>query len=254
MGRHRFEDQIKEKLGPREIKPTEGSWDKLRLRLEAGEKTPKPLFWWIGIAATLAGGLLIAGFVFNNQLNEETPIADVPSTNIIEENVNTPSIIENKITAENGNVKPASSIPTEKTVITQRTARVPDVSDQAIADATVKEIQQNLQKEPGTAIATHVENEEIDKKVKEILATVLANEVENGGDPSDEIDALLTKAVLDLNIEKQNTRVTTHIDPEDLLFDVEMELEQSFREKVFEILKEGYLKAKTSIANRNYPN
>lgn len=254
MARNRFENQIREKLGQRELQPTEGSWDKLRLRLDAGEKTPNPLFWWIGIAATLVGGLLIAGFVFNNQLNEETPIANVPSKNIIEENVNTPPIIENKITAENGNVEPASTIETENLSTTQKTAPVPDISGQAIANAAVRENKQNLQKEAAPVMVTNEENEELNKKVEEILVAVLANEVEKGSVNPNEIDALLSKAVLQLSIEKQNSQVTTNIDPEDLLYEVEMELEQSFREKVFEILKEGYLKARTSVANRNYPN
>ena len=42
------------------------------------------------------------------------------------------------------------------------------------------------------------------------------------------------------------------VDADSLLWDVEMEMDQSFREKVFDIMKEGYLKARTAVANRNY--
>ena len=251
MGRHRFEDQIKEKLGSREIKPTEGSWNKLRQRLDAEEKTSKPIFWWLGIAASLAGGLLIAGLVFG-PANVETPIADVPSKNIMEEKTDTLPGVENNIASENVKTQTPPSGESEKSYPEQKITQAQ--KGKAIANSEVKKNEEIFQPEPAPAIATLVENEEINKKVEEILATVMSNEGNEEAIYSDEIEALLSKAALQLSIEKQNSPVTTNISPEELLYDVEMELEKSFRDKVFEILKDGYLKARTAVANRNYPN
>jgi len=250
MGRHRFEDQIKEKLGSREIKPTEGSWNKLRQRLDAEDKTNKPIFWWIGIAASLAGGLLIAGLVFNGPAKVETPIADVPSKNIMEEKADSLPGVENNIASENVITKTPLSVKTENSYPEQKITQAQ--KGKVIANSEVKKKEEIFQPEP--ALATIVENEEINKKVEEILATVMANQENEEAIYSDEIEALLSKAALELSIEKQNSPVTTTISPEDLLYDVEMELEKSFRDKVFDILKDGYLKARTAVANRNYPN
>lgn len=250
MGRHRFEDQIKEKLGSREIKPTEGSWNKLSQRLDAEDKTNKPIFWWIGIAASLAGGLLIAGLVFNGPAKVETPIADVPSKNIMEEKADSLPGVENNIASENVITKTPLSVKTENSYPEQKITQAQ--KGKVIANSEVKKKEEIFQPEP--ALATIVENEEINKKVEEILATVMANQENEEAIYSDEIEALLSKAALELSIEKQNSPVTTTISPEDLLYDVEMELEKSFRDKVFDILKDGYLKARTAVANRNYPN
>lgn len=250
MGRHKFEDQIKEKLGSREIKPTEGSWNKLRQRLDAEEKTSKPIFWWLGIAASLAGGLLIAGLVFNGPEKVETPIANVPSKDIIEEKADTLPGVENNIASENVITKTPPSGKTEKLYPEPKINQVQ--KGNAIANSEVKKPKEIFQ--PAPPIATIVENEEINKKVEEILATVMANEGNEEAIYSNETEALLSKAALELSIEKQKSPVTTNISPEELLNDVEMELEKSFRDKVFEILKDGYLKARTAVANRNYPH
>lgn len=252
MGRHRFEDQIREKLGSREIKPTEGSWNKLSQRLDAEDKTSKPIFWWIGIAASLAGGLLIAGLVFNGPAKVETPIADVPSKNIMEEKADSLPGVENNIASENVITKTPPSVKTENSYPEQKITQAQ--KGKVIANSEVKKNEEIFQPEPAQALATIVESEEINKKVEEILATVMSNEGNEEAIYSDEIEALLSKAALELSIEKQNSPVTTNISPEELLYDVEMELEKSFRDKVFEILKDGYLKARTAVANRNYPN
>jgi hypothetical protein len=62
---------------------------------------------------------------------------------------------------------------------------------------------------------------------------------------------LLTEALTKINIDRSAKSVSVDIDANSLLLDVELELEQSIREKVFDVLKEGYFKAKTAVVNRN---
>jgi len=66
-----------------------------------------------------------------------------------------------------------------------------------------------------------------------------------------EVDALLAEALTKIKGDRSAKSVSENIDANSLLLDVEMELEQSFREKVFDVLKEGYFKAKTAVVNRN---
>ncbi|HSP40854.1 MAG TPA: hypothetical protein VLN46_05425, partial [Gillisia sp.] len=87
---------------------------------------------------------------------------------------------------------------------------------------------------------------------EEIIAEVSRKEGVAGIPTNNEIDALLYKAASEISLERRNISSTGTVDAGDLLFAVEMELEESFREKVFDILKESYLKARTAVANRNY--
>ena len=63
MGQNKLENQIKEQLNAREIKPTEMAWDRLDAMLSvAEEKKSKKGFGWMSIAAVFIG-LLLTGFV-----------------------------------------------------------------------------------------------------------------------------------------------------------------------------------------------
>ena len=68
-----------------------------------------------------------------------------------------------------------------------------------------------------------------------------------------EVDALLAEASskIELNRTFEQKAFSEKITANDLLWDVEMELEASFREKVFEVVKDGFLKARSAVANRN---
>jgi len=68
-----------------------------------------------------------------------------------------------------------------------------------------------------------------------------------------EVDKLLEEAARRISLERYSKNYAAgKIDPQDLLLDVEFELDNSFRDKIFDMLKEGYSKAKTAVANRNY--
>ena len=77
-------------------------------------------------------------------------------------------------------------------------------------------------------------------------------EVKPGATPvSDlEVDALLYAAMAELEQERAAYAVQP-VNADELLQEVEYELDQNFRQKVFEVLKEGFSKAKTAVANRN---
>lgn len=70
----------------------------------------------------------------------------------------------------------------------------------------------------------------------------------------DEVDALLAQAASEISRGRKSQFYSSNyeISANALLAEVEDEIYQSFKAKVFEVLKEGYLKAKTAVANRNY--
>jgi hypothetical protein len=248
MGRHKIEDQFKEKLSAREINPSAGSWEKLSGQLDSEGKNPRPVFWWIGIAATLLGAILIAGIVYYNETATEGPaMVDAPVEVRKEESTNGLHM-EEAIVAEENMVHDSvmkdelPSVKKEKILVQEKNLH----GETIIAE--VKE--ENIH--PGTEeIITH-NDAQISKKLEEIIAEVSMQD-ELGVDPTyDEIEALLYKAASEISMERNMLSPTGTVDAGDLLFAVEMELEESFREKVFDILKENYLKARTAVANRNF--
>ena len=78
----KMEENFKERLDKRRITPSESAWEKLSLKLDENDKSGnKKYFWWIGIAASIIGVLLISNIVFNTNQNDKTlpVIVDSPS-------------------------------------------------------------------------------------------------------------------------------------------------------------------------------
>jgi hypothetical protein len=96
-----------------------------------------------------------------------------------------------------------------------------------------------------------LEEKLIQSKLEEVIAATSKNDKISG----DEVDALLAQAASEISRERDRSQFynsNNEISANALLAEVEDEIYQSFKAKVFEVLKEGYLKAKTAVANRNY--
>lgn len=258
MARQQFEDQFRNKLNNREIKPSAGSWQQLAGKLDSAENTSKPILWWIGIAATIAGGVLIYSLAFNFNPDVKSPgVVDNPSEEMLQDKEipvqeNTSLVVEESTQEENlkkeeitGKAKSSaeSNKPAEKSdPVTHQRSKSQIASAQKYDKLEEKE---NTPVSPETA-----EESLVITKLEELIAEI---DSKGSGDATyAEIDALLYKAAGEITKEQGEGSLSGTIDAGDLLFDVEMELEQSFREKVFDLLKEGYSKARTAVANRNY--
>lgn len=90
----------------------------------------------------------------------------------------------------------------------------------------------------------------METKIAEIVAQVDFLEKKNGAVTKAEIDTLLRQAQKEILEHKVFYKGNT-IDAMALLVDVEDELDQSFRDRIFEALKEGYTKVRTAVADRN---
>ncbi|MBD11037.1 MAG: hypothetical protein CMC68_09920 [Flavobacteriaceae bacterium] len=66
-----------------------------------------------------------------------------------------------------------------------------------------------------------------------------------------EVDSLLKVANKELFKDKLQKEASRTVDAKSLLEDVEDEMGQSFRTKVYEVLKDGYQTVKTAVAQRN---
>ncbi len=94
------------------------------------------------------------------------------------------------------------------------------------------------------------EEEIIDAKIADLVAQVEIMQQENYTVTDSEVDSMLRKAQREILMEKYLKESHT-VDATALLLDVEDELEQSFRDQLFETLKSGFLKVRTAVADRN---
>jgi len=266
MGHLKFEKEFKEKLDRREIKPSENSWEKLSSQLDSEEKTSKYNFWWLGIAATILVGILIIGLQYRNSSVKSTPqVVDAPVDKVNKEQY---EILDEKSTEEEAEKLPVlndENIRTQDAVAENTEVEVNKKSPKSNSVEVEKSKEIASTKERNTMVASSVEpkliepetinsaiNSKADAIITQKLSEVIA-QVNNMNSVSDaEVDKLLAQAARQIEKERDYNFSAGKIDPDDLLQSVEMDIEYSFREKIFDVLKEGYLKAKTAVVNRNY--
>jgi hypothetical protein len=90
----------------------------------------------------------------------------------------------------------------------------------------------------------------IDKKINEVIAQVNRLEVGDEALSDQEVEALLVQAQNEV-LEDELFRPDNSIDANALLSQVESELNQSFRDQIFDRLRTGFNKARTALADRN---
>ncbi len=255
MEPNKFEDNIKKQLQEREIKPSASAWEKVSARLDTEEENKPGSYFWLGIAASIIGLLIFSLWLWNGsdvapnttpqivtvpeqknetQIEKATKITNekvdetmqLPTESDLVERENIPSVIQEKASAVTNNNTVAEIILEDK--LTKITT--PMLNDSAIASDSHEKI--------------------IDGKIAEVLAKVTSME-ENAKALSDaEVDSLLLRAQKELlsdAIFKQDKKV----DAMALLANVEDELDQSFRDQIFDKLKTGFLKVRTAVAQRN---
>ncbi|MGI9545828.1 MAG: hypothetical protein ACR2MM_01220, partial [Flavobacteriaceae bacterium] len=90
----------------------------------------------------------------------------------------------------------------------------------------------------------------IDAKISEVVARVKLLEDNQDSVTNAEVDALLRTAQQEILADREFLE-DNNIDSASLLTGVEDELDESFRDQVFEKLNQGFIRVKTAIADRN---
>jgi len=270
----KFEEHIKEQLEERRISPSAGSWEKLNARLDENEnqqKTNKK--WWLGIAALLVIAISVGGFMLKSENGTiEEQIVETPTEKTSEEitkpakNSGILSEEKNKnsaIAAEE--VKEEIKEETEKTepeIIQNQLKKGISVHNKTgLAEVEVKEANTEASEKsmakidkinPNFINPTETEKDYIAQnesliqhKIEEVLRSLETNAEDSITDA--EVNALLLAAASDLQ-ENYQKEYSNQYSAEALLAEAEKEIEQSFRNKIFDLLKEGYSKAKNAVA------
>jgi hypothetical protein len=241
----KLEDHIKKTLKEREIKPSEGAWDKVRGQISQDFKPKRTGYYRYGIAAGFIGILLLS-VLYNTtaevDLDQEIQTITQPSTPIVgiekEELLKAPlSEEENSVIAVESFEVAEENSTLEARKESKREIVIPG-DDQLVKTA---ENQNKVPEDP---------NGQIDAKLAELLAVVTTHEENNKELTDIEVDSLLRQAQKEILTEKL-INSDKSVNPEDLLSQVEVELDQSFRDKILEKLKSGYNKVRTAVADRN---
>lgn len=247
MGQLKFENKFSEKLNKREIKPKTGNWAELSARLNSEEKSKKPLFWRIGIAASIVGGILIFSGLFNEPISEIPAVADTPSEVIFKEEIKSRQLsFEKPASEEMTETEKASVKPVENIFYKKEPVSNSELASTVKSQESEKNGNDQTKRDPDLMIESKIPG-----ITDAMIAEASLKLIKIGNVTDSEVDRLLAEADDQISRERSAKPVSENIDAKALLLDAEMELEQSFREKVFDVLKEGYLKAKTSVANRN---
>lgn len=228
MEPNKLEKLFREKLETREIKPSEGSWDRLDAMLTVAEKPkPKRRFRGLYLAASVVG-LLLVGTVFFNQKNtivdSENKVVNIDSVSSKAPEVSTPINVNEKSNYSESEhsaiaqsaIPKANKVPTpnkEQIIVNSNQNQVPEVS------IIHQKTEQKSISSPTNAVS-----------VDELLASV-TNPPKNDSPSS----------------EKSNVRVNAN----NLLTQVDGELELTFREKVINKVNKNYQTVKVALSNRN---
>ena len=252
MVQHKFEEEFRKQLQDREIQPSAESWSKLEAQLEVKQTNKKSSqIWWIAVAACISGVFFLGNYGLNS----------------IDETTAPPQVVEKPVLQEKNSQHPEmyrieeSQIIMEEKQISEKKEEISSYNDNneiikgsledknAVAVvASEAEIIPEIRNEPEPL---HTE-ERFSVKLEEVVAQVASEEKEHGEVTEAEVDELLKKAAAEISLEHRTGIQSANVDAESLLWEVEMELERSFRDKVFEILKEGYLRTRTAVANRSF--
>uniref|UniRef100_UPI0035946DE9 hypothetical protein n=1 Tax=Pricia sp. TaxID=2268138 RepID=UPI0035946DE9 len=236
MGRNKFEKQLKEQLQGREIKPSEGAWNRISQQLEVSEGPRSKRFQWYGIAAGFIGILFASLLYFT--LKEPSTVPETEITDVMKDSIplNTTSEMVQEQKSKEDNAIVETKVQQDKSI--QSTSK--RNQDKSIKDALVSSKDEQIKIEK-IAIPLNTSKELIEAKIAEIVTQVEVLERENSTVTDAEIDSLLRDAQRQI-LEDKIFRDDKSVDAMALLADVEDELDRSFRDQIFDALKDGFLK------------
>ncbi len=250
MGRNKFEKELKERLQKQEIEPSEGAWGRISKQLEDYE-APKPAwsasrpnrFQWYGIAAGLGAILFVSVLYFTKMEPSIEPESEITNVKESIPLITTTKMNEEENLTENDAIvdsKPREEISIEKPRQHQ---------DRWVTDAGIhsKNEESKVEKLP---VPLSTSDEIIHEKIAQIIAQVERLEKKNASVTDAEIDSLLRGAQQEI-LEDKIFRKDRSVDAMALLADVEDELDRSFRDQIFDALKDGFVKVRTAVADRN---
>ena len=249
MAPMKFEEQMKEKLDQRHIKPSDSAWETIASKMNSTQDSGKRNSYWYGIAAGFIGIILVSVIYFigqNNSVNDQYKVVDTE-----------------KLTVPTEKTQPEKGEKEQQTLGVKENLTVEKKPENIIGNAVVQTHKEDhLKTGPNSNknmdIAQHVNGESLEGQTNDVIDAKIAQLVEqmdlleqNQVEVTNaEIDSLLRKAQQEI-LQDQLFLRDNSVDAMVLLSQVEGEMDQSFRDQIFDALKDGFLKVRTAVATRN---
>lgn len=236
----KFEENIKDKLEKRTIQPSNDAWQTLASRLDAkNNKKKSPYYLWLGVAASIVAIMFIASqlFVNNNNTTIETPVIVNTNKETIKK-IESENILQKKDVLNNN---------VEKESVKELNIKTPKSEKTEVAQLTKQKEEKTVL--PKEVIVNKTSFEDL--KVQQVVAQIQGLKDKGESVTDKDIDALLDQAQKEITLQNIYNETTKTVDANALLQDVESDLQQSFRDKVFNALKSSYNTVKTAVAERN---
>lgn len=242
MEPNKIDTKIREKVGSREIKPSDNGWDRLNAMLSVTEKKKKKNYSWLYVAATAAVFFTI-GFWFFNQNGKEV-------------------IINN-----NNVVSKDNTIDTLKTKNYRINKEIFVNEKEANLVENNKELEEKNDEITSTILKTH-ETIKIKKKEEQKSNFLVENKKEgikiDENTITKETNKYITAEILLASVENRNIekkplnrvdkgqKSILKVNTSSLLTSVETELDVEYRENKLEKISRNINQVKSTLANRNY--
>ncbi|NND88077.1 MAG: hypothetical protein HKM28_02395 [Flavobacteriaceae bacterium] len=250
MEANNFEEEVREKLQEREMAVSENAWSQLDARLVATRNSKDRSFPWLAIAASIIGVLLVTSVWWTSQeeispaiVSEEikAPIQEENETkndDLIEDIA--PAIVEQDSEVKLNSLTKMADVSASKTVSKVNPTSIPqEPKHEMISSVKEKQMVANTQ------TRNDLEPELIASKLVATETSITEQDVLN---INEEVEKLLEETENSIKSPLQKER---SIDAAALLSDVEDDLEESFRNKVFDAIGIGVEKIHTAVVERN---
>ena len=250
MGDTKFEKLARKKLKNREIQPSDNSWNRLEAQLGTIDRRKSFVFgsrkWSAAASIILLVGLSTWFYVFTGESIETR--FDAPG-----EFTNLPLL---KKTEEKSGEGLVDGISGEKTKTIRKTnnankSRIvnTDQGQMIPKEAVLNESRNTLSMLPDTAtqkIAIPIRVAALEKQKQPDSLFAIENSIVTNSKAVQEAEMLLAEAKQQL-YNQDTTKQVKSADPIVLLDEAESELDQTFKEQVFEALKSSYKKVRTAM-------
>lgn len=255
MAPNKFEENIKNKLEKRTIQPSKDAWAKLENRLDSTDKKRKnKTIFWIGLAASIVGILLVASQFFNEApLENSTPVL-VVTPEAIKQNDNTELAKEESTVEEpiSSSEEPTTEMQTTKIAVKYTINSEAKREPFKAVSNEVAQAENNIEGQEAEPDELQLQNLSFEElKIQQVIAHVQILKDQDSAISDADLDALLNQAQNDIEQEKLYRENSGIVDARSLLQDVEADLDRTFRDKVFEALRANFNFVKTAVAQRN---
>ncbi|SFR32464.1 hypothetical protein SAMN04490243_0493 [Robiginitalea myxolifaciens] len=245
-----FEKNLREKLRDRKITPAADSWDRIASQLGPEPKRKQAIIkpWMYAVAAAVVLFLALRTVLFQGaELPPTQEVVVSPETEKVSE--------EDKQQPERSENEGESVLPDEQDIQEDIAPEVEKKREEilygGIKPEPIKEEVLAMESENSNIESDSIlMNQRIDREIDSLLTrlAVLESDGEQISDAT--IDSLLREAEVALAGAPKISNTGT-VDATALLSEVEVELDRSFREELFDQLKSRFTKVRLAMAQRN---